>query len=48
MPVLAAAGDEAGIMRRVVDGAVDMDATRYQQRHDLVFGDGQTDIPLPP
>jgi hypothetical protein len=46
--VLAAAGDEAGIIRRVVDGAVGMEATRYQQRHDFGFGDGQTDIALPP
>jgi hypothetical protein len=48
VPVLAGAGDEPSIMHCVIHGAVGMEATRYQQRHDFVFHDGQTDIPLLP
>src|SRR6266545_4723249 len=49
-PLLAAAGDEAGIMSRVVDGAVGLELAfgRHQQRHDPVFRDGQADILLAP
>src|SRR5882672_12577046 len=40
VPESAAAGDEPCIVRCIIDGAVGLDArARYQQPHDLVFGD---------
>src|SRR4029450_10198201 len=50
VPPLAAAGDEAFIMSRVVDGAVSLRLpyVSHEPGHDFAFHDGQFQILLPP